>query len=97
VIYFFHSEAESEHLESVKYYESRRAGLGARYLQEFDDVMARVLERPLSFRVERYPDIRRAFLKAFPYQLVYRVVGVDVQILAVAHTRRRPGYWSGRL
>jgi hypothetical protein len=96
VIYFFHSEAESEHLENVSYYESRRVGLGARYLQDFDEVMAYVMERPDSFRIERQPDIRRASLKRFPYKVVYRVAGTAVQILAVSHARRRPGYWAGR-
>jgi hypothetical protein len=30
--YFFHAAAEAEHLESVAFYETRRAGLGASYL-----------------------------------------------------------------
>lgn len=97
MIYFFHSEAESEHLENIKYYESCRSGLGARYLQESDEIMVRVLEHPLSFRIERQPDIRRVFLRVFPFGIVYRLAGATVQILAVAHARRHPEYWSGRL
>jgi len=29
--YFFHPVAQTEHLESVAYYETKRAGLGASY------------------------------------------------------------------
>jgi toxin ParE1/3/4 len=32
----------------------------------------------------------------FPFTLVYRLRGDEVEILAVAHARRRPGYWRSR-
>ena len=35
-------------------------------------------------------------LKRFPYTLHYRVVGEVIDILAVAHQKRRPGYWHKR-
>ena len=35
-------------------------------------------------------------LKRFPYSLHYRVVGEVIDILAVAHQKRRPGYWRSR-
>ena len=33
--YRFHPGAETEHLETIAYYETQRAGLGAQYLAEF--------------------------------------------------------------
>ena len=39
---------------------------------------------------------RRIALKRFPYWLVYRPQGDDLRIIAIAHQRRRPGYWSKR-
>jgi plasmid stabilization system protein ParE len=39
----------------------------------------------------------RAFtLPKFPYSLIYRVFPDHIRIIAVAHHRRRPGYWAGR-
>jgi len=35
-------------------------------------------------------------LKRFPYTLHYRVLGEAIDILAVAHQKRRPGYWLKR-
>ena len=35
-------------------------------------------------------------LRRFPYTLHYRVVGDVIDILAVAHQKRRPGYWRQR-
>ena len=40
--YFFHPVAQTEHLESVAYYETKRAGLGASYLTEFETIMSAV-------------------------------------------------------
>jgi hypothetical protein len=33
----------------------------------------------------------------FPFSLVYRVLESEVEVLAVAHGKRRPGYWRSRL
>jgi hypothetical protein len=43
------------------------------------------------------PDIRSAKVKRFPYRVVYVVVGEDVDVIAVAHAKRRPAYWRRRL
>jgi plasmid stabilization system protein ParE len=40
---------------------------------------------------------KRLGLKKFPYVLVYRVKGGATDIVAFAHTKRRPGYWRNRL
>jgi plasmid stabilization system protein ParE len=39
---------------------------------------------------------RRFLLRRFPYYIVYRERGDAVEIIAVAHARRRPGYWKFR-
>ncbi len=95
--YQFHPEAEAEHLENIAYYEDRRAGLGARYLAEFESVLAQVCENPHSHRIEQAPDIRRVRMRRFPLTILYRETEGRVEVLAVAHRRRRPAYWSPRL
>jgi hypothetical protein len=40
---------------------------------------------------------RRLVLRRFPFAIVYRLAGEFVLVLAIAHMRRRPGYWRGRL
>lgn len=95
--YGFHPEAEAEHLEAVAWYESRGAGLGARYLAEFEWVLSHVCEHPYRYRLERLPDIRRATMRGFPFTILYREINGQVEILAVAHHRRRPTYWIVRV
>ena len=39
---------------------------------------------------------RRYLMRRFPFFVVYRLFGETVQVVAVAHGRRRPGYWTAR-
>ena len=95
--YFFSEDARVEHLEHVAYYEAQRPGLGARYLAAFDVAMATVCDNPDRFRIELPPAIRRYRVPGFPYNILYRQSGAEVEVLVVAPHRRRPGYWLGRL
>mgnify|MGYP001106920023 CR=1 FL=1 len=91
--YYFHPAAESEYLEAIAYYESKRPGLGASFLAEFETAIGTVLEAPHRNPVEQRPDVRRKGLQRFPYTVLYRDAAESVQVLAVAHHRRRPQYW----
>lgn len=95
--YVFHPAAEAEHLESVAYFESKRPGLGASYLLDFEGVMGQVCEAPHRYPIEKEFGIGRIRMKHFPYIVYFRDCNRLVQILAVAHYRRRPMYWLGRL
>ena len=64
--YVFHPNAEAEHLEIVAYFESKRAGLGALYLAEFEKTLGRVCEAPQRYPVEKEPGIRRIRMERFP-------------------------------
>ena len=95
--YFFHPAAQAEHLESVAYYETKRAGLGASYLTEFEIIMSAVSENPHRYPVEKQPGIRRVRMKRFPYNILFRESRNLVQVLAVANKRRHPQHWQNRL
>jgi plasmid stabilization system protein ParE len=92
----FHPEAEEEYLEVVSYYESQVPGLGERFDAELRTASALLLEYP-----EIGPligeQLRRLVLDRFPYYLIYTVSAEIVYVVAVAHERRRPGYWEQRL
>lgn len=59
--------------------------------------MVKVCESPHRYKVEFPPDIQHYRVPGFPYNILYRQVGVDVEILVVAPHRRRPDYWLGKL
>ena len=39
---------------------------------------------------------RHHHLRHFPYTVLYEVLGAKVTVFAIAHQRRRPGYWLDR-
>lgn len=86
--------------EAAEWYAARVDGLGERFLLETEAAFARIDETPLTgspWTHRRLPaDVRRLFLRSFPYSVVY-IVEPRVVIVAVAHLRRRPGYWIKRL
>jgi toxin ParE1/3/4 len=97
VNYYFHPGAEAEYLEAIAFFESRQIGLGAAYILELEAAMVSVTYNPCSYRIKRQPNIRYASLKQFPFKIMFRDDDSGVQILAVAHKRRRPDYWLDRL
>ena len=93
----FAKPAADELLEAVRWYEARRPALG----RELFDAVANTLEL-----IANHPEIgdstsvdhntRRALVPRFPYQVVYRLRPEETVIVAVAHLKRRPGYWKTR-
>lgn len=40
---------------------------------------------------------RRILLHRFPYFIVFRELLHEIQVIAIAHAKRRPGYWTPRV
>ena len=93
-------EADAEMTEAARWYEMHRAGLGTEFLTALDDAVTRIAERPrLGSPVPGIEDqtVRRRAVHRFPYHVVYVELPDRLQVLAIAHDRRRPAYWVGRL
>ena len=90
----FLDPAEEEMLEAARTYEDQAGGLGERFLDEVEGCMELLLDRPHIGR--RVGEFRRFPLRKFPFTLIYALEGDDLVVVAVAHSRRRPGYWMGR-
>lgn len=91
----FHPDAVSEAERARDWYAERSLRAALAFLAELDRAIASVVEGP-----ERWPEYlhgtRRYVFPRFPFALVYRVVDSIVEIVAIAHGRRRPGYWGDR-
>lgn len=92
----YHQAAEDELLTEIGYLELRVPGLGRRFYSEVQRAENFLAEFPESAR-EVAPDIRKYPLRKFPFSLLYSIEKDGVFILAVAHHRRRPRYWVGRV
>lgn len=83
------------HDAATFYAQQATAELGLAFVAEFERTANLVLANPLLGAVFR--DTRRRYtLRRFPYSIIYQVGAEEIRILAVAHHRRRPGYWAHR-
>jgi hypothetical protein len=94
--FVLHADAEAELREAMDRYEQAREGLGGEFREEFEAALRRVRDNPAHYADEEGTGVRRCPLRRFPFALVYIDPGDEVWIAAVAHHRRRPGYWSRR-
>jgi plasmid stabilization system protein ParE len=90
------ASAQTEFKEAFDFYESRQPGLGNELTLDFESAVQEILRNPtMGRRLTR--DVRRWPLHQFPYALIYQIRQDSILIVAVAHFRRRPGYWRSRL
>jgi plasmid stabilization system protein ParE len=90
-------EAEEELAEAAVWYEAKRTGLGVELIAVVDRAFEEILEAPLACAVWRDDrPYRRKILARFPYVIFFQIHGDVVEIMAVAHAKRRPGYWANR-
>jgi len=92
----FFEEALDEIEESRAWYRSRSESAEAAFLRELDHAIEMVASAP-----NRWPihlrRTRRYVFPTFPYSLLYFTEDDVINIAAVAHQKRRPGYWRKRL
>jgi plasmid stabilization system protein ParE len=91
----FHPEAEAEFLAAARFYETHEPGLGPDFISEVRRAAGGLVAYPgVGHRFSKR--LRRILVRRFPFALVYRVEPDTIFIVAVAHLRRRPGYWRRR-
>jgi plasmid stabilization system protein ParE len=91
-----HPDALQEAEAATDWYAERSPRAAERFLDELTRAIDRIAGNP-----EQFPKFvfgtRRMVLTKFPYVIVFRETDSVVVIVAVAHSRRRPGYWRDRL
>ena len=88
--------AAEELAAAVGWYEDRRAGLGSEFFDATVRTLNRITEMPEAGSPFPNLNARRMLVAGFPYQVVYRIDGDDIRVIACAHLKRRPGFWRHR-
>jgi len=89
--------AQAELEGAAEWYEGRREGLALRFLSHVDHALTAIEETPSAFpRWEHDPRFRKFVLQRFPYLVFYRELRDRIEIVAIAHGAREPGYWLKR-
>lgn len=90
-----HPEAAKELTHSVKWYFEQNQSAAANFLNEIDRCIYKITKTPEIFPQYLY-GCQRAILKTFPYSVIFRLKIDTIEIIAVAHSKRHPGYWRRR-
>lgn len=97
----WHPAAEDELVGGIDWYDERELGVGDRFEDEVLAAVGASADSPQSWAVwpgwDREPVVRSKGVTGFPYRVVYIVEDDLLTIVAVAHSKRRPGYWRDRV
>lgn len=82
-------EAVFDMKQAYLYYEEQRIGLGNRFLDTLETYFERIQKYPEHYQIKRKP-YREAFVKDFPYLIIYEIELNKIIIYAVFNTWRNP-------
>ena len=92
----FLEEASAEYEAAFDWYFTRSEATASNFANELAQAIGMIAEAP-----QRWPagpcGTRKFLLHRFPFAVVYRELPSAIQVLAVAHDHRRPGYWKTRI
>jgi len=91
----FHAAAAREVEDAQAWYEERSMLAASALLRELSRATRRIQEAPMRY-AEAGGGTRRILLEHFPFTLYYRIGEDVITVVAVAHQKRRPGYWRSR-
>lgn len=91
----WHPEIQEEIDQGVDFYFEKQLGIEDEFIDELKAAIRKLLEDPC-FPRQFDPPYRRIFTERFPYQIIYRIDGDTIRVIAVMHQSRMPGYWKER-
>lgn len=92
----FHPAAQQELEAAFERYCERSTKAAEALLLEIESARRAIQNSPENWA--RYShDTRRYLLDRFPFAVVYRVASNRIEIVAIAHGHRKPGYWADRI
>lgn len=99
--YRYHPAAERELDEAIEHDEAELPGRGLRLEDQVARLVLRLRRFPVSAPIwpglDSAHEVRRAKVRRHPFVVVYMVQSDQLIILAVAHTKKKPGYWASRI
>jgi toxin ParE1/3/4 len=91
-----HPHARAEIRDARNWYFERSPLSAIAFAQTVENAIFRIREAPNTFLLADH-GTRKFVLQRFPFNIFYLIRETEIVIVAVAHQKRRPGYWSSRL
>jgi plasmid stabilization system protein ParE len=90
------SEAQEEISSAFEWYLQRSPRAADAFLNEVETSLELIVSHP-----QLYPaytkNTRRRVLERFPYAVIFQEKDDVILVVAVAHSKRKAGYWRGRV
>jgi toxin ParE1/3/4 len=93
----FTPEALREIDDVFEWYLERSLQVAEAFVQEVDRAVALIAGSPTIWPYFEAGTRRYVLRRNFPYDIVYREISSGIEVIAVAHHKRRPRYWLRRL
>ena len=87
--------AEADYLEGLLWYAKRSQRAAEGFEIAFEQALEEIARAPLQFAFCDQRQ-RRFLMRRYPYQVVYRIEGGQIVVIATAHAKRKPRYWKDR-
>jgi plasmid stabilization system protein ParE len=92
---YVHPDAEAEPDGAFEWYWSRSESVALRFDAELRQAFSALASAP-GMCAPYLRGTRRVILHRYPFFVVFRERPRKIEIIAVAHAKRRPGYWAKR-
>lgn len=69
------------------YYEEKQAGLGVKFLDDWENTMEHLEKRPLIYQL-KYKQFRTIQFNRFPFLVVFKIAGNSVILNNIIHSKR---------
>jgi plasmid stabilization system protein ParE len=87
--------ASEETLTALAWYRERSEAAAVAFADEVRLALDRIQRSPETWTSHDH-GTHRTLLRRFPYEIVYRLLPDKILVVAIAHSKRKPGYWRGR-
>lgn len=87
--------ARQEYHEAMEHYQKKSPELSVKFKEFLKRQVEKIRLHPDSWMLVR-PRIRKCLGQSFPYDVIYEQTETSIVILAIAHKRRKPNYWTNR-
>ncbi|HEV8368277.1 MAG TPA: type II toxin-antitoxin system RelE/ParE family toxin [Pyrinomonadaceae bacterium] len=91
-----HPEARAELRDARRWYYDRSPLSATAFAHAVDHAVSGIVGSPTQYPLSDH-GTRKVILQRFPFNIFYLTVESEIVIVAVAHQKRRPGYWSSRV
>lgn len=89
-------EAEEDIHNAFQWYNSKRQGLGSDLLLCVEEGFSRITRSPKQFPCV-HRDVRRAFIRRFPFGIYFQENDTQIIVFAFLHVRRHPDFFKSRV